>query len=98
MFLKMPRVAGRIERFYNNIIEGKIQQYSAKYLNIWYLESLFGKDPDVAEDVSDDKVQKILTKKLSFCHKLRFLSPLSLQPNVVDLRYSKLWFLLNQMF
>ncbi|XP_023323607.1 uncharacterized protein LOC111697737 isoform X2 [Eurytemora carolleeae] len=39
MFLKMPRVAGRIERFYNNIIE----------------ESLFGKDPDVAEDVSDDK-------------------------------------------
>ncbi|XP_023334449.1 uncharacterized protein LOC111705966 isoform X2 [Eurytemora carolleeae] len=39
MFLKMPRVAGRIERFYNNIVE----------------ESLFGKDPDVAEDVSDDK-------------------------------------------
>jgi len=22
MFLKMPRVAGRIERFYNNIVEG----------------------------------------------------------------------------
>ncbi|XP_023343416.1 uncharacterized protein LOC111712896 [Eurytemora carolleeae] len=38
-FLKIPRVAGKVERFYTNIVE----------------ESLFGKDPDVAEDVVDDK-------------------------------------------
>jgi hypothetical protein len=39
-FSKVPRVARKIERFYVNIVE----------------ESLFGKDPDVAEDVCDDKV------------------------------------------
>ena len=37
--MKFPRVAGKIERFYGSIVE----------------ESLFGKDPDVAEDVCDDK-------------------------------------------
>jgi hypothetical protein len=39
-FSKVPRVARKMERFYVNIVE----------------ESLFGKDPDVAEDVCDDKV------------------------------------------
>jgi hypothetical protein len=40
-FSKVPRVARKMERFYVNIVE----------------ESLFGKDPDVAEDVCDDKVR-----------------------------------------
>ena len=39
MLMKIPRVAGKIERFYGIIVE----------------ESLFGKDPDVVEDVCDDK-------------------------------------------
>lgn len=39
MLTKWPRVNGKIERFYGAIVE----------------ESLFGKDPDVAEDVRDDK-------------------------------------------
>ena len=39
MLSKFPRVSGKIERFYKAIVE----------------ESLFGKDPDVAEDVCDDK-------------------------------------------
>jgi hypothetical protein len=39
MLTKLPRVAGKIERFYGTIVE----------------ESLFGKDPDVAEDVCDNK-------------------------------------------
>ena len=39
MLMKFPRVSGKIERFYGTIVE----------------ESLFGKDPDVAEDVFDDK-------------------------------------------
>jgi len=39
MLLKIPRLAGKIERFYGSIVE----------------EALFGKDPDVAEDVMDDK-------------------------------------------
>ena len=39
LLMKFPRVAGKIERFYNTIVE----------------EALFGKDPDVAEDVQDDK-------------------------------------------
>eukprot|EP00092_Neocalanus_flemingeri_P032028 GFUD01034810.1.p1 GENE.GFUD01034810.1~~GFUD01034810.1.p1 ORF type:complete len:905 (+),score=215.05 GFUD01034810.1:108-2822(+) len=39
MLMKFPRVAGKIERFYGSIVE----------------EALFGKDPDVAEDVMDDK-------------------------------------------
>ena len=38
-----------------------------------------------------------LTKELHLCHKLRFLIPLSLQPNVVDLRYFKLWILLAKL-
>ena len=36
---KIPRIAQKVERFYKNIVE----------------ESLFGKDPDVAEDLSDPK-------------------------------------------
>ena len=36
MLMKFPRVSGKIERFYGTIVE----------------ESLFGKDPDVAEDVA----------------------------------------------
>ena len=36
---KIPRIAQKVERFYKNIVE----------------ESLFGKDPDVAEDVTDPK-------------------------------------------
>ena len=39
LLMKFPRVSGKIERFYGTIVE----------------ESLFGKDPDVAEDVQDDK-------------------------------------------
>ena len=39
MLMKVPRVSGKIERFYGTIVE----------------ESLFGKDPDVAEDVCDNK-------------------------------------------
>ena len=39
LLMKFPRVSGKIERFYGSIVE----------------ESLFGKDPDVAEDVCDDK-------------------------------------------
>ena len=39
MLMKFPRISGQIERFYGTIVE----------------ESLFGKDPDVAEDVFDDK-------------------------------------------
>ncbi len=46
-FSKVPRVARKMERFYVNIVE----------------ESLFGKDPDVAEDVCDDKVRNF--KKFS---------------------------------
>ncbi len=37
--LKMPKVAQKVERFYKNIVE----------------ESLFGKDPDAAEDMTDPK-------------------------------------------
>lgn len=37
--LKIPRIAQKIERFYKNIVE----------------ESLFGRDPDVAEDLTDPK-------------------------------------------
>ena len=37
--MKFPRVAGKIERFYGTVVE----------------ESLYGKDPDLAEDVFDDK-------------------------------------------
>ena len=37
--LKIPRVSGKIERFYKNVVE----------------ESLFGKDADIAEDVTDEK-------------------------------------------
>ena len=41
----------------------------------------------------------IMPKKWSFCHKLWFSSPMiSMQPNVVDLRYFKLWILLGQIF
>ena len=36
---KIPRIAQKVERFYRNIVE----------------ESMFGKDPDVAEDMSDPK-------------------------------------------
>lgn len=36
---KIPRIAQKVERFYQNIVE----------------ESLFGKDPDVAEDMYDPK-------------------------------------------
>ena len=39
MLMKFPRVSGKIERFYGTIVE----------------ESLFGKDPDVAEDVADSR-------------------------------------------
>ena len=39
LLMKFPRVSGKIERFYGTIVE----------------EALFGKDPDVAEDVQDDK-------------------------------------------
>ena len=39
LLIKFPRVSGKIERFYGTIVE----------------ESLFGKDPDVAEDVQDNK-------------------------------------------
>ena len=39
LLMKFPRVSGKIERFYGTIVE----------------ESLFGKDPDVAEDVQDTK-------------------------------------------
>ena len=39
MLMKFPRVSGKIERFYGAIVE----------------ESLFGKDPDVAEDVADSR-------------------------------------------
>ena len=37
--MKIPRISGNIERFYKNVVE----------------ESLFGKDPDIAEDVTDAK-------------------------------------------
>ena len=39
MLTKFPRISGKIERFYGAVVE----------------ESLFGKDPDVAEDVLDNK-------------------------------------------
>ena len=39
MLFKIPRVSGKIERFYGAIVE----------------ESLYGKDPDLAEDVWDSK-------------------------------------------
>ena len=36
-------------------------------------------------------------KKLSFCHKLGFSNPISLQPNAVNLRYFKLWILFDSV-
>ena len=36
---RIPRIAQKVERFYKNIVE----------------DSLFGKDPDVAEDMTDPK-------------------------------------------
>ena len=39
MLTKFPRISGKIERFYGAVVE----------------DSLFGKDPDVAEDVLDNK-------------------------------------------
>ena len=36
-------------------------------------------------------------KELSFCHKLKYSYPISLQPNVVDHRYFKLLILLDQI-
>ena len=36
-------------------------------------------------------------KELSLCHKLFFLIPISLQPNVIDLRYFKLRILSNEI-
>ena len=36
------------------------------------------------------------SNELIICHKLLFFNPISLQPNVTDLKYLKLWFLLYQ--
>ena len=35
MFLKMPRVAGRIERFYNNIVEGNVSYKHTQDCWVW---------------------------------------------------------------
>ena len=37
------------------------------------------------------KTQLFVPKKLIFCHKLRFLKWVSLQPNIVNLKYFKPW-------
>ena len=46
--LKIPRIAQRMERFYTNIVH----------------EPLFGKDPDVAEDMTDPKTSTEATSRL----------------------------------
>ena len=51
LLIKFPRVSGKIERFYGTIVE----------------ESLFGKDPDVAEDVQERAVNE---PSQSFSHML----------------------------
>ena len=57
LILRIPKVFGRVERFYNNVVE----------------ESLLGQDPDVAEDIIDEKtnIEAITRKYMSF--KLRLL-------------------------
>ncbi len=47
---KIPRIAQKVERFYKNIVE----------------ESLFGKDPDVTEDVTDPKTSTEAISRLVF--------------------------------
>ena len=42
-------------------------------------------------------LEKFNIKELSLCHKLWFSNFYTLQPNVVDLRYFKLWILLHQI-
>ena len=41
--------------------------------------------------------KKTFSKELSLCHKLWFLITISLEPNVADLRFFKLWILLDQI-
>ena len=67
-FSKVPRVARKMERFYVNIVE----------------ESLFGKDPDVAEDVCDDKVRNPL---LSTVFKTSFALPKGIPRDVSYSRF-----------
>ena len=52
LILRIPKVFGRVERFYNNVVE----------------ESLLGQDPDVAEDIIDEKtnIEAITRKYKSF--------------------------------
>ena len=42
--------------------------------------------------------KKTFSKELSLCHKLWFLITISLEPNVGDPRFFKLWILLGQIF
>ena len=48
LILRIPKVFGRVERFYNIVVE----------------ESLLGQDPDVAEDIIDEKTNiEAITRK-----------------------------------
>ena len=51
IILRIPKVFGRVERFYNIVVE----------------ESLLGQDPDVAEDIIDEKTNiEAITRKYDF--------------------------------
>ena len=48
LIVRIPKVFGRVERFYNIVVE----------------ESLLGQDPDVAEDIIDEKTNiEAITRK-----------------------------------
>ena len=49
LLLRIPKLFGRVERFFNNVVE----------------DSLLGQDPDVAEDIIDEKTNiEAITRKL----------------------------------
>ena len=54
---KIPRVAQKVERFYKNIVD----------------DALFGKDPEVVEDVIDPKNSVEVIKKLFSTNKYIYL-------------------------
>ena len=55
-----------------------------------YVHCTMYKNLEVSSFVGDASKKWIfVTKELSLCHNLKFLIRLSLQPNVVDLKYFK---------
>lgn len=88
MLLKIPKVSGRIERFYATLVE----------------ESLFGRDPDGAEDVTDDRDQEVISRKRrknEVCNSMKRSSIIYLTyliKNVAEILLQLIFILLNIYF